>query len=441
MKEVSTERRAGEAEPGSPPEEQPEVGRLFAFTFLTAASYVVMRSVAVSLFLSRIGPAALPALLAIAALSVIVVAWISRGVTQRLSGRKVAIASWCMLAALTLGLLFLVQGRYHHSLPVLGGLYLLVEIRGCLNTIHSVTLMNEAFAEGRSKRPYALVSAGAPTAGILIGATIGFEGHLLPLSSWLLIAALLDVGVIVLLAMRPTLRAGSVRDPGADQPAATASAASAASRTARTFSPDRARRFRLRMSLLVAGQVLVLTLLGYQWKLVVANYFHADEVAMAEYIALFYAATDALIVLIQFFLAGRLLDRYGVRPQLILLPAVLLLIGLATLGASTPLGWLVLLTMGRGALVLRRGLHDPALASTYRVLGRRNARDTVMLTNGVIKPGTEAVTSIVIFLGAATLSGLTLTWLWLALTIPWILIALRFTQSLRRPKHGFKASM
>lgn len=416
-----------------PPETKSEVGRLFVFTFLTAASYVVMRSVAVSLFLSRVGPAALPAVLVIAAISVIVVAWISRRVTQRLSGRKVATASWCSLAALTIGLLLLVRGDYHHSLPVLGALYLLVEIRGCLNTIHSVTLMNEAFADERSKRPYALVSAGAPTAGILIGLTIGFEGHLLPLSSWLIIAALLDVGVVVLLALRPTRRSGlKVGEHEQTLPAEPSTTSSA--RSPRRLSEDRVRQFRIRMSLLIAGQVLVLTLLGYQWKVVVANYFHQDELAMAEYIALFYAATDALIVLIQFFLAGRLLDRYGVRPQLVLLPVVLLVIGLVSLGASSPLSWLVLMTLGRGAIVLRRSLHDPALASTYRVLGRRHARDTVMFTNGLIKPGAEAVASLVILIGAARLSGVHLTWLWLLLTLPWIVISLRFTQSARHAR-------
>lgn len=394
-----------------------------------------MRSVAVSLFLSRVGPAALPALLVIAAFSVIVVARVSKDVTKRLSGHRVAIASWCGLGGLTIVLLLLVRGDYHHSLPVLGALYLLVEIRGCLNTIHSVTLMNDAFADDRSKRPYAIVSAGAPTAGILLGATIGFEGHLLPLSSWLVIAILLDASVVALLALRSTRRSGvSERDP---RPAAVPRRPTAAPQERRApshFSPDRARRFRIRMSLLIASQVLVLTLLGYQWKLAVANYFHEDEVAMAEFIALFYAVSDALIVAIQFTLAGRLLDRYGVRPQLLLLPLLLFAIGVATLGAATPLGWLVLLTLGRGAIVLRRSLHDPALASTYRVLGRRTAREAVMFINGLVKPGAEALASIIVLVGAAWLHDVHLTWLWMLLTLPWILVAGRFAGSLRRAR-------
>ena len=317
--------------------------------------------------------------------------------------------SWCLLALATLVMLPLLS-VYHHVVSVLAALFVLSEIRGCLNTIYLVTLMNEEFAAQPTKNGYALVSSGAPCAGIVFGFLIGFEGHLLQLSTWLLVSVVLDGLAMLVLLLKlgvPAVEQGGQRgaEPGASvMPSPQVNGAAAkglrVATAADATAPRRdrandplARRLQWHLPALVATKVTVLKLLEYQWDLSVAHYYETDEVAMAEYFAFFYAIADLLIILVQVSLAGRFIDRFGVGAALLGFPLVLTLVAVAGLAVNSAAALFLVFSVGRGCIVLRRSVHDPALASAYGYVDERIRNETVIFAKGIVKPLAEIVAS------------------------------------------------
>ena len=147
---------------------------LIGFTFLTSATYSVARALGVSLFIARMGSDALPVALAASAVTVIAVSAITHLVNQRFPARYSVFGSWIGLASITAWLTVMISVE-HHSFVLLGALYVTAEVRGCVNTIYATTLVNNAFASSTSKRPFVLVAAGAPIAGIAMGAAMGLN--------------------------------------------------------------------------------------------------------------------------------------------------------------------------------------------------------------------------------------------------------------------------
>lgn len=374
---------------------------LFGFSFLASASYVLTRALAVSLFLARIGPAALPAALAVSALAAIAVSSLTRAFMRKRSTARCASVSWFLLATASL-VLALTIGPYHHSIWVLGGLYVLAEVRSALGTIYVVTLSSETFASTGSKHPLAVVSSGAPIAGIVVGLSLGFEASIAQAAPILVFTAALDLLTSALTwRSRPRL---------AD---AKTSPTVAPGRVAHVVPRSSCRSYRFDLYALVALKVAVLTLIAFQWKVAVAEHYGIDEAALVAYFAFFYAFSDVLIVLIQWLASGRLLDRFGLRLALLGFPALAAVVGVAVYLSPSHLAIFAVLTAANGLNVLRRSIHDPALTAAYAVLPPEVRRTTIVTVKGVIKPIAEAVTAVALLVwGAALLSrGLTLAWI------------------------------
>lgn len=397
---------------------------LFGFAFLTAATYVVTRTVAMSSFLARVGTENLPACIAAAAISVIVVSGLSARLVRRVSPSRLIIGSWITLAVVSV--LFAIASRVWPQSPLLlGGLYVFAEIRGCLNTMHVVSLTNEAFAESETTRPFAVVASGSPVAGVVTGLLLSYapSAGLIPL---LLTVGGLDLlSALLVLWKRRALIPDHRRVPRDDFVVSEQFPAT------RSLEPED-RSYRLQLSALVALKIVVLTLVGYQWKVAVGNFYGEDEVSLVAYFALFYAISDIIIVLLQWLVTGSLLDRFGIGLGLIGFPLTLAAVGVLALLTDAP-GWLLLIfTLGKGLQVVRRAVHDPALAVAYTVLAPQIRRETILVVKGMIKPLSEATTAIALLLVGAALSHLGVTALWLVCLPVWVWFALRAVTGFRK---------
>lgn len=392
---------------------------LFGFSFLTASSYVLAQALAVSLFLARVGPDELPTALAVAAVAVIGISFVTRYLLGRVRTMRLALGSWFLLGLASLACTVLLR-ELGRSALLIGELYVLAEVRGCLNTIYGVTFCNDAFAKQDSKRPFAIVASGAPCAGILVGVVLGVEADVASptlILSAILAIDLLTVGLLWFIRNRLSER-HDVR--------------TRIQRAARVRMRKKARTRRsvprfygFNLAALVAVKIVVLTLIGYQWKVALAGYFRYDEQSLVAYLAIFYAASDVAILLLQWLAAGQILDRFGLKPALLGYPLCLTIVGVAAFFPTSPFALMAVFTAGRGLHVLRRAVHDPALAVAYSVFDRKSRRETIVFVTGIVKPFAEVATVLVLLFVGSEHALTTLTIIWLVLIAPWITFALR----------------
>ncbi|MCC9643642.1 hypothetical protein LOC71_15255 [Rhodopirellula sp. JC740] len=385
------------------------------FSFLTAASYVVTRAVGVGLFLSRIGTDRLPYALTGAALVVIVMSAVTRMVVRRVSPRIALRFTWTVLALLSGSLAVMIRWS-PDSLLWLGVLFVLAEVRGCLNSVYVTTLSNDAFGGWGSKRPFVWVATGATLAGVLIGGVLSVEASSVAGETFLLVAVGLDVLAITVIRWLPrstvcidTMSAGDGSHKRTES-------------MRRRY--QRVRHYRWALGALMASQVVALTFMGYQWNVVVTKYHAGYEQGIIAYFAAFYAINDAVILLLQITAAGHLLDRLGIGWVLLLYPLALLGVALAML-ASPQIAYLfIVVSIGSGLNVVRRSLHDPGLASAYSIMRQDVRRETIVVVRGMVKPFVEAASAILLLWLAPLLSLSNVTLVWILVLTPWLVCAI-----------------
>ncbi|PHQ33051.1 hypothetical protein [Rhodopirellula bahusiensis] len=397
---------------------------LFGFTFLTSATYSVARALGVSLFIARMGSDALPVALVASAVTVIAVSAITHLVNQHFPARFSVIGSWIGLASITAWLTAMISVE-HHSFFLLGALYVLAEVRGCVNTIYATTLANNAFASSTSKRPFVLIAAGAPIAGIVMGTVMGYEASVIEDTTWLKIIIGLDVATIILLSWIPKTST-----------AKTMSTVESRSRIKRSkqlvqkgirsmkripASPS-AYRYRYGLVSLIAFNVFAVTMVDYQWKVIAGDHLIAED-ELLTYFAGFYAVNDILIVLVQFTVATKLLDRFGIGMPLCAYPLLLSILGLIALINQSHSVLILLFTLGQGLTVLKRSLYDPGLTSAYAILPQNIRNETILLIKGVVKPLIEAAVAVGLLFLASRMTTNQITSTWLAALIPWFLLS------------------
>ncbi|WP_404310162.1 MFS transporter [Neorhodopirellula lusitana] len=391
---------------------------LFLFAFLTSASYVLTSALGVSWYLGRVGASALPVVLAASAVAVVFVSSLTYAAISSVRTRRCLVICWSLMLVVSIILSLRLQTS-GHSVYLLGLLYVLGEIRGCLNTVFLTTLATDQFNNSSSKRPYAMVAAGAPSAGIVVGLMMGYDPSHFSDVRFIQVIAGLDAAVLLLALFLPRSHTST------DNRAAPANANSASDEkdSGPVIEQSDVYRFRFSLAMLLVMETAVLTLIGFQWKYAVSEYLHENETAMIAYFAMYYAATDILILSFQLAVAGRMLDRFGIGVALVGYPLLLACTGAVALFTQLIWSWFVLMTLTRGLDVVRRSLHDPSLSAAFALFHAKTRRKVIVFVKGVCKPTAEVITSILLLLYADGLGFQRFTIYWWCLLIPWIIAA------------------
>lgn len=356
--------------------------RLFVYSFLTSSSYMILRSLGDGLFLGYIGPEALP----LAMLAAAVVVTPLTLIWTRLSGHaaivRVIVYTRVVLAIGT-GTLAWLLPTSQGSFPILMSLYLIAELRACLNTIQFTTLLNETLSDA-NRHTAAFVCAGAPLAGIVTGAVIGLQLGVLSYAHLLWGAVLLDV-----LATLP-LFARSVSQVSAERIADDGESTDGSGTGTR---PALVRA----MVAMIAAHVAVVTIVAYEWKVSAATFYGNKNEHLSRYFATFYALCDGVTLVVQLLVAGRLFRRFGIAVGLTVLPVALGTCLAGALLSVMPATWLIWMTCAKATDVLRRGLYDPSLTNLYRPIRAVRRRQVIGMVNGLLKPLMEAGVVVAIF--------------------------------------------
>lgn len=397
-------------------------GVLFGFAFLSSASYVLTSALGVSLYLARVGANSLPVVLLASAIAVVLASSVTYSLTLQLSTKRCILAAWFVLAMVSLTIAYKLENA-EETLYWLVAIYVLAEIRGCLNTVFLTTVMTDAFGQTRSKRPYALVSAGAPLAGIVTGVILHYEASVVTAVQTLQVIAGLDCAVVILLTITHFMSKKNVDEfTPTNINAFDKRVPHLVEGTSRITHGIRAtvERYRFHLGALIIFKTAALTLIGYQWKFSASVYLHEQETSLIAFFAAYYAVTDVLILVTQFFISGRLLDRFGIRLALIGYPCLLIMLGIIAFLIKTPFEWFALLTITRGADVIRRSLHDPALAAAFASIAAKRRRRTIVFINGILKPIAEVLTALALLLYADGIAFQSLTIYWCFTLLLWL---------------------
>ena len=402
-----------------PGEERP-TALMLLHSFFMGISTVFFETAASALFLAQFDASALPFVYLAAAVVSILTGLVFTRLKDRVGFATLMIGtlgSLLLLVCLTrLGLSAFEAGWLIFSMMVA---YRLISI---LTDLEYWALAARLYDVQQSKRLYSLIGSGEVTARILgafsvpvLVALVGVS-NLLWLSAGGLALCVVLIVVIVKSCPEVSSRGSSDRD-------------NEHTKTVRKSS------FRVLLGNRYLQLIFLLTLFAVLGKYFVDFAFltqmqtrlHAVE-SLASFFGIFSGVTQVLNLLIRVLASGRLLNRFGVRVGLLVLPVVHVLCTLAiTSVASVPAAmfWLVISNQGLYK-TLKHPIDNPSFKILYQPLPRRERLATQISVEVIVTPIAIAIAAVLmlVFSALATTSPAAFAYLMLANFIAWCVAAI-----------------
>lgn len=388
------------------PDERRLVTLAFATLFAVIAGHTVLETARDALFLELLPASRLTFVYLLLAVLGLAVPWYSTRFVRRF-GRRDAVVFTVMTAAF--GTTWL---HFQPVTPVM--VYVIYGWSGLLATVMMVQfwmLVAQLFTVAQGKRLFPVIAAGGVLGAVVGGAVAAGslrlwrdEGGVLGATTadpsgaggLLLVAAALFVSAaVVLTAIGLDDRAGKVRSVSADRTPA----------LLRSLSLLRQEPYVGRIAIMVALSTAALLATDYLFKLTAKTWIPAAE--LGSFFAQYYAVMNGAALLMQLFVAMRLVQRLGVVAALAILPLCLLGGGAGVLVLGGGL-LAVLLTKGADG-ALRHSLHRVSSELLYLPLSSEIRDRSKSLVDSVVVRGAQALTAALILgLAAAELESVRL---------------------------------
>lgn len=404
--------------PTIPTGERKAVIRLFVYSLSLAASYTLARTAGDSLFLSRIGSDSLAGVFVLSGVSTAIVALLWYALTHRWSLERSVRLSGLTFAALSFAAWWSLP-QLHHSTWLFGAIYLLTEVKGCVNAINIVSSMNDVLGGHSSRQSWARIGMAVPLAGISMGALVGVEATWVTPRNWLLLAAFLDLAGVFLLTGLDKIRVPRAK-PIQRQ------SLKRAFRKSETVSSFKAyacsKHFQFWVIILISAKVIVLTLVNFEWKVTASDFYANDESALSRYFGLFYAWIGVATLLLQIFVTGRLMRRRTIHIPILVMPIAFLILNCLLVAGGSVAFLMVVTSLAKFTEVWRRSVHDTTLNFLYTKIERAKRRQVIAINSAAVKPLSEVVASLVLLVGSVTIHytliiGATVLWLIAAISL------------------------
>jgi AAA family ATP:ADP antiporter len=359
----------------------------FATLFLVMAGHATLEAARDALFLATLPATLLPwAYLAMAVLALLATR-LNRAALARFSRRRALSTSLLVGAAITV--CFWIFSSLAGSAFSLVAFYVWTGLLATVVVVQFWLLLGDVVDLAQAKRIYAVIGAGG-----LAGATLGSamaSGLLLFLPSQSLLfsasACLVAASFLPALFSRRTQVDPRARRDSEDEPA----------KASQKLRNDPYLR---RLLLLVLLATMTVTGIDYVFKAVVAR--EIEPARLGDFFARYYAIINGLALLVQLFLAPRLLRVVGVNRTLLVMPALLLL-GSAGFVAAVGLAMVIVLKGADGAL--RHSLNRTGTEILYLPLSSSVRERFMALAEALAQRGGQALASLLILV--AIFSGLT----------------------------------
>ena len=362
------------------------------------------------LFLGHLTDTDLPFKFILPPMSLMVVAAAYGQIANRWRRDHLIIGTCLLSATGFLGLRLLLALPAGHDFAAVCSLYVFSDVVGALVVMQFWTFAGDIFDPREARRLFGLIAGGSTLSNLLFGGALSLAADRIE-PEQLLFIVILGLLVCALCAATlgrrcaPTLRAAHNLRPEVH----------AAGVGARMHP----------LVLSLAGLVLVVTVVSnvadYQLDLALRALYGSDTAAMLTFLGTFRAVAGVGAFALQFFIASRLVDRFGLIAALVLLPAAIAFGGSVILLSAGAL-WAVAIPRA-GDVVLKYTVHDAAVNLLFLPLGDRLRARAKALIDGILKPPVAAAAGLVfLWAGPGTtpvdwvpvLFVLVGFWLWLA---------------------------
>jgi AAA family ATP:ADP antiporter len=388
--------------------ELPVLAQAFATLFLVIAAHTTLETARDAIFLTRLPPAQLN--IVYVALAGLTLATNAAAVAlARRFGRRNALICSLVVAAFATTLIYFVATTRYGAL----GLYLFSGLVGAMLAPQFWLLASEVFTVAQGRRLFGAIASGGVVGGTIGAGTSALTVHVFPVTALLPLAAALFVVTALFLTTFEV-----------DQPSPQAPPPAERSQPVVLMQEN---PFLWRIAGLVVISTAAVLVVDYLFKATAAR--HVDHARLADFFARYYAGVNAISLVVQVLLAGRIIRRFGVIGAAGIMPFFLL-----TGGAATVLGpGLLLLVLGLKTVDggLRYSVHRVATELLYLPLPA-SARDKGKgLIDGVLGRFAQAITAILLYLLAmrSLATPRVLALVVTALAAGWLAMAL----ALRRP--------
>ena len=405
------------------------VGRVLLLSLLLSGGNALLHTAAYALFLTEFGGEALPLIYIASSIVGVLVSFAYLRINERFPLGRVAVGTIGVLLAAVL-LYRLALGALPGAWPIYG-----LPVFAALSTTLKVTLywnlLGRLFTLQQGKRLFGLLGTGeliaTTSVGLISPALVALVGtvNLLSAAAVGFLAALLLVARFV--------RAFATHL--SDERAAT---------VPQTITP-RAGLLRNRYVLLIVGVLALYTISSY----LIDNIFYIeveqrfrDADQLASFLGIFAGVLGGLTLVLQVFVSGRVLDRYGVRPILIAAPSLAIL-GMAAAAGATLAGgpqavlfWLAV--VANLSIVAIDALDSPGFSLLYQVFPAAERTRVQTIVNGVIQPAAMGITGVILLVlySVLQLEPLQAALLMLVFATAWLLLAVQLGREYPRQVQG-----
>ncbi len=370
------------------PGEGRPVGLLFALSFCTGASTVCFESVATSQFLEVLDARQLALVYIISAVVTTAIGWVYIRLERKLP--LASLLKGAMATLLASVLAFRVLGIFVHDRWLPFSLFVWFDVLTMVANLATWGLTLEVLTVRQGKRLFGPINAGEQLAGVLVGLSMGALVTLLGPPNLLLVSALgLSVGLGILDTFLQQYEKGFLsEDEGGDDEPDEDDESTGPVAPMRSLLQNPLLR---RIFLLSSATVFAFYSLEYLVLYQVEARFGADEHAIATFVGRTTGVANLVTLLGAWFLSGPLLERFGVRTALMLLPVtagtciiIAMVVGW-TSGLGSAFFWVIVFARVLD-IFLRGTVEDETMLVLYQPLepGQRAAAQA--RAEGVVEP-------------------------------------------------------
>lgn len=400
------------------PDERATALWLFTQCFcVISAAFVVGRTLGVTLFLQRVDPAYVPYTYAISAVGVSCVALVYSRFADRFRRDRIVQVTALAFA----GLCVLLRFALSDSIAFLALVYVFFDVVGDISLIQLWTLASDVMSARQGKRLFAFVAAGGTIGGAIVGALLGSTVRLIGAPNLFFIVA-----ALLLVAGFAARRVGSLHELEVPKPAKKREPRPRRGGDVRRVLSS---RYTFVLAVMLAVATFATTLVDYQWKMAAREAYLGDEEGLAAYFSYFAVVSNGAALLIQLFVTSRLLERFGLRAGLSVLPGGLFaaLGGALTMAGGAAFFWATTIAKGVDG-ALRYSINDASVLVLYRPIPSRLRGRAKAIVGGVIKPLAAGLAGLSIAGLAVALDVAQLTYV----TVPLVLVWLGLVEWMRR---------
>jgi HEAT repeat protein len=387
---------------------------MLLFSLLAVGGVVITgQVVGRSLFLSALPPWAIPFRFVLPPLALVAAVALHGRAARRLTPSQLVTATFGPIAAAVVLARVLMPTPVGETLPFLLTLAVMLDAAGNVVMIVFWTVAGDVFDSREAKRLFGVISGGSVVASVAFGLFLG------RLASAVRAADLLLIVVLAVLGCWAIVRRLNARHTREEAPAARPAAGSPVE-SGEGFVADVRYVFASPLTRTLAAALVVVALVGtiadYQLDLTLKSVYGGNAAGMVTFLSNFRVAAGAVGLFVQFAVAGRLMERWGVLAALLVLPASVAVGGVAGLVTG---GALWAISLPRAAdISFKYTLNDSAFNLLYLPLTSRQRARAKAVVDGTLKPVLAVLLGLAFLVVSRTGSTHVLPW-----TAPLILLA------------------